>query len=112
MKDKFRKFDYHYWIIVLLAIVFLVLTTRMGSFFGSSIDWYNQHIRFPEYFRTLFYETGDFFPNFAFNIGSGQNIYNFSYYGFLSPVILPSYFMPWVSMIDYIIILVTFCKDD
>lgn len=105
MKDKFRKFDYHYWIIVLLAIVFLVLTTRMGSFFGSSIDWYNQHIRFPEYFRTLFYETGDFFPNFAFNIGSGQNIYNFSYYGLYNPLLLFSYLLPFVKMIDYIQVL-------
>ena len=49
--------------------------------FGANMDWISQHSVFPEYFRQQFYETGQFFPEFAANIGGGQNIYNFSYYG-------------------------------
>lgn len=69
---------------------------------GSQVDWDSQHWIFPEYFRTLFYETKDLFPSFAFNIGAGQNIYNMSYYGLLSPVVLLSYLFPFVKMVNYI----------
>ena len=57
---------------------------------------------FPDYLRKLFYDTGDIFPNFAFNLGGGQNIYNISYYGLFNPIILISYLLPFVSMITYI----------
>ena len=57
---------------------------------------------FPDYLRKLFYDTGDFFPNFAFNLGGGQNIYNISYYGLFNPIILISYLLPFVSMMTYI----------
>jgi len=91
-------------IIILVALIpFLILF--WGSIFGSETDFINQHIVFPEYFRTLFYETKNFFPSFAFNIGGGQNIYNFSYYGFLNPVILLSYLFPFLDMGIYIIII-------
>ena len=59
--------------------------------FGSKVDWISQHSVLPDYFRQLFYETGNLFPNFAPDIGGGQNIYNFSYYGLFSPLILLSY---------------------
>ena len=42
--------------------------------FGSTMDWNNQHIIFPDYFRSRFYQTGQLFPNFASAIGAGQNI--------------------------------------
>lgn len=70
--------------------------------FGSKVDWISQHSVIPEYFRQLFYDTGELFPDFAYHIGGGQNIYNFSYYGLYSPVILFSYFLPFVKMSDYI----------
>lgn len=66
------------------------------------MDWISQHTVFPDYFRTLFYETGDLFPNYAANLGAGQNLFNFSYYGFLSPVVLVSYLFPFVKMPVYI----------
>lgn len=87
-------------IVFFLAYVFIV--TQFKYFYGSTLDWNAQHSIIPEYFRSLFYKTGDLFPDFAFNLGSGQNIYNFSYYGLLSPIILFSYFFPFVSMPDYI----------
>lgn len=74
---------------------------RQGIF-GSKIDWISQHSVLPDYFRRLFYETGNLFPNFAPNLGGGQNIYNFSYYGLYNPIILISYLFPFVKMSDYI----------
>lgn len=87
-------------LIVYLAIVILI--TRFKFSYGSVIDWNNQHYAFAEYFRNLFYETKNFFPSFAPQIGAGQNIYSFSYYGLFNPLILPSYLLPFVSMSDYI----------
>jgi len=88
-----------------LGIVILSVTgfyMIRNGFLGSSTDWINQHTVFPDYFRSLFYATGNLFPNYAANIGGGQNIYNFSYYGFLNPVIMISYLLPHVRMTSYI----------
>lgn len=80
-----------------------------GKVFGANVDWISQHSVLPEYFRQQFYETGNLFPEFAANIGGGQNIYNFSYYGLYSPLILPSYLLPSVKMSDYIIAVSILC---
>lgn len=77
--------------------------------FGSKIDWISQHSVFPDYFRQLFFETGDLFPEFAPCIGGGQNIYNFAYYGLYNPLILPSYFLPFIKMSDYLIAVSIIC---
>jgi uncharacterized membrane protein YfhO len=89
--------------VIVLIVIFS--TKDFNNLFGSTTDWLSQHIVFPDYFRTLFYETKNLTPNFAFNIGAGQNIYYFSYYGLLNPYILISYFLPFISMTTYIIIL-------
>lgn len=75
---------------------------RLGVF-GAKVDWISQHSVLPEYFRQQFYETGEMFPEFAANIGGGQNIYNFAYYGLYSPIVLISYLLPFVKMSDYMI---------
>ena len=61
--------------------------------FGANMDWISQHSVFPEYFRQQFYQTGQFFPEYAANIGGGQNIYNFSYYGLYNPIVLIAYLL-------------------
>ncbi len=81
---------------------------RLGVF-GAKVDWISQHSVFPDYFRKQFYETGELFPEFARNLGAGQNIYNFSYYGLLSPLILPSYLLPFVKMTDYLMAVQILC---
>ncbi len=73
------------------------------------VDWISQHSVFPDYFRRLFYETGKLLPDFAPNIGGGQNIYNFSYYGLYSPVVLFSYLLPFVKMGTYIMVSSVVC---
>lgn len=91
-----------YLILAGMVIFFVSCFVLRQGVFGSKIDWLNQHSVIPDYFRQQFYDTGKLFPEFAANIGGGQNIYNFSYYGLYSPVILFSYLLPWVKMSDYI----------
>ena len=92
-------------VLLLVGAFFIVyfLITESNYLFGSTKDWNQQHWLIPEYFRNLFYENFDLFPDFAFNLGSGQNIYNFSYYGFLNPIILVSYLFPFITMRSYVI---------
>ena len=100
-----KKKDYINLIIIFgLCIFIILLATRFKYLFGSDTDWLNQHTVFPEYLRNMFYETGKLIPNFSLNYGAGQNMFNISYYGLLSPLILPSYLMPHVSMVTYMTI--------
>lgn len=95
-----------------LAILFYIITyiliyvsiTKNNYIFASKIDFSIQHYVIPEYFRSLFYQTKNIFPDFAPNLGSGQNIYYLSYYGLLNPIIIISYFFPKITMLNYIII--------
>ena len=102
---KLKSIDKNYLFIIIFCFILLFLVIPENYVFGSKVDWVSQHIVFPDYFRKLFYKTGNLFPNFALSIGAGQNIYNFSYYGLLNPLILLSYLFPMVSMKDYIIFL-------
>lgn len=103
--NKERRKDIIVHLVYLLIIFFIYfILTKNKYIFGSVTDFQAQHYLFPEYFRNLFYHTKDLFPDFAFNLGGGQNIYYFSYYGLLSPIILLSYLFPMIKMIDYIII--------
>jgi len=89
--------------LILLTSMATYLIVDEGFIFGSKTDWINQHTIFPEYFRNLFYETKKIIPNFATHIGAGQNIFHFSYYGLLNPMILLSYLAPKIEMTTYII---------
>lgn len=91
-------------ILIAYGLLMLGLLLGVGNLFGSRVDWLGQHIVFPDTFRQAFYESGQLIPNFLFGIGGGQNIFNFIYYGFLSPGILFSYFLPFVDMTMYIIV--------
>ena len=93
-------------IIILLVIgILCVLGVFIsGNLFGSNMDWLNQHVVFADYFRNLFYETGTLLPQISWNLGLGQNIYNFSYYGLLNPIILISYLLPFIDMTKYIML--------
>ena len=77
--------------------------------FGANMDWISQHSVFPEYFRQQFYQTGQFFPEYAANIGGGQNIYNFSYYGLYNPIVLIAYLLPFMKMSDYLMAACVIC---
>lgn len=86
----------------LIQVIFLM----QGQYvFGSNVDWMKQHIVFPDYFRNLFYQTGDLFPEFSLHLGSGQNIFYFAYYGLYSPITFLSYLFPFLPMGVYLIII-------
>ena len=99
-----NKKDYKLVTIILLILSGTIVFLTKGHYlYGSTTDWITQHYRIPEYFRNLFYETHNLFPNFAFHLGAGQNIFYLSYYGLFSPIILLSYLFPFISMQNYII---------
>ena len=97
-----RKSRMIYPFLCLLTVFMCWLFTGHHEIFGAQTDWINQHSVIPDYFRQQFYSTGKFFPEFAPNLGGGQNIYNFAYYGLFSPLILPSYLLPFIKMEDYL----------
>ena len=103
MKKNIKKDIINLLILFITFFIVFLMITKFEFWFGSTKDWNQQHWVIPEYFRSLFYETHDLFPDFAFNLGSGQNIYNFAYYGYLNPVILISYLLPFISMQSYIV---------
>ncbi len=98
MKTKMKPYVF-LTVLSLLAIWFFV--TRFAPF-ATNGDWSTQHSVIPEQFRQQFYETGQLFPEFTANLGGGQNIYHYSYYGLFNPVLLPSYLLPFVKMSDYL----------
>lgn len=101
---KFTKENYFHLLVfaILLAVYVLLATKGFNFLYGSSVDWDCQHYVIPDYFRQLFYKTGNLLPSFAFNLGNGQNIFNFSYYGLLNPIILISYLFPFIDMAVYV----------
>jgi len=88
-------------IILAYGLIIIALFVGIGKIYGSYIDWLGQHATIPDVFRQNFYQTGRLIPNFIFDLGGGQNVFNFAYYGFLSPVFLLSYALPFVSMTAY-----------
>ncbi|MGI6094029.1 MAG: YfhO family protein [Lachnospiraceae bacterium] len=98
---KWRKI-LPYLFLAFLTFFFCWLFCIRQGVFGAKMDWLSQHSAFLEYFRKQFYDTGQLFPEFAANIGGGQNIYHFSYYGLYSPVVFFSYLLPFVKMSDYL----------
>lgn len=111
---KFEKkeiFNIFALLFIYLIIIFLLNTKDI--IYGSEIDWLSQHYTFAEYFRNLFFENGNLIPSFSMNLGAGQNIFNFAYYGLLSPIVLISYLFPSVPMENYlscsIIIFIALC---
>ena len=97
VKSLFRK-DWTAAGLFFFALFLCWLFVLRYGVFGSSIDWISQHSTLADYFRKRFYATGNLFPEFAWNLGGGQNIYNFAYYGLFSPVVLLSCCFPFIPM--------------
>lgn len=100
-----RKKDFwNLFFLTVLVLGIIVCFIYPNKLFGSVTDWGSQHTMIPEYLRTLFYQTGDLFPDFMMHLGSGQNIYNISYYGLLNPIVLLSFLFPFIKMVDFMTI--------
>ena len=99
-----KKNKINYLIIIVYSIFLISIFLGLNHLYGSNTDWISQHSVIPDYFRKIFYETKNLVPDLAINLGAGQNIFNYGYYGLLSPIILFSYLLPFVKMSTYIII--------
>ncbi len=77
---KIEKIKIPLLLFCMCLVVCWIFVLQYGIF-GSNLDWINQHSVLPDYFRQRFYDTGQLFPDIAWNLGAGQNIYNFSYFG-------------------------------
>ncbi len=97
---KYSKTDFLNILLIIASffVIFFIVLKNGNYIYGSEIDFSKQHYLIPEYFRELFYDTKNFFPSFAFNLGMGQNIFNFSYYGLFNPIIMLSYFLPFLNI--------------
>ena len=86
--------------LLLLAAVGLGLIRLMvppDRMFGSSVDWYSQHVTIVDAMRKEFYASGNLLPDWT-PLGSGSNFFSFSYYGFLRPDVLLSFALPGVAV--------------
>lgn len=101
--ERKQRWKQHAGVLILLALFAaeILFVTRGGHLYGYDYDWNAQHVEFPNYMRNLFYSTGKLFPDFAANLGGGQNIYYIAYYGLFSPVVLLSYLLPFIPMLSY-----------
>ena len=100
---KLKKNNWiHLAVLTLMYLAMVLAITGFKYAYGSDLDWSAQHFAIPDNFRREFYRTGNLFPSFLFNIGAGENIYDLSYYGLFSPIILLSYLFPFVPMYIYI----------
>lgn len=100
-----KKRDYKNILILLLIGISVILGIFLcGNIFGANMDFINQHTTIPEYFRQYFYEYKKLIPDIIYNLGLGENAFNFSYYGLLNPIILISYLLPFISMTNYVMI--------
>lgn len=106
MRNKIKKNIVLVHTVIILFVILLefFLLSRNKYILGSDGDWFIQSTSFYEYFRNLFYETGELFPDLALHIGGGQNIYYFAYYGLFSPYLILFYLFPFVNAGDYIVI--------
>ena len=93
-----RKQIYPYIFLTCLALIMVVVIIPSKNIFGSNTDWLSQHVNIADYLRQLILDNKSIFPDFAFNLGAGQNIYNFSYYGLLRPDILLSCLFPFIEI--------------
>ncbi|MEF2782452.1 MAG: YfhO family protein [Clostridium sp.] len=75
-----------------------------GKIYGSEVDWFSQHVTLADTFRMKFFNSGQIYPDFFWNLGAGQNMAEFIYYGLLRPEIIVSYLFPMISTMDYIIV--------
>ena len=104
-----KKLNKKDWVNILIILspflIFFLSVYFLGYIYGSKTDWICQHYSLPSFLRILFYDSKKFLPNFALNLGAGQNIYYLVYHSLFNPLIMLSYLFPYIEMSTYIIIL-------
>lgn len=80
-----------------LFVLLILLSWPKGCLYGSTIDWYSQHVILAETIRTACLEERTLAPAWL-SLGGGSNGYQFAYYGYFRPDILIGCLMPEVPM--------------
>ena len=101
--NRLNKKDFIYLAISIISFILLVLLVTDNTFLYASTS-NQEYINYTNYLRNLFYNTKELIPDFSLSLNNGINIFNLVEYGFLNPIILISYLLPFVSMTNYIII--------
>ena len=101
--QRLNKKDFIYLAISIISFILLVLLVTDSTFLYASSSNI-EYINISNYLRNAFYETKDLIPDFALSINNGINIYNLVDYGFLNPIVILSYLLPFISMTNYIIL--------
>ena len=102
VKKKTDK-KWAYPALLALAVLFVVgLSVPPGSVYGSTTDWFSQHVALAETIRTECLRQGTLLPEYV-SLGGGSNGFMFSYYGFLRPDILAGCVLTDVPMLYLVI---------
>lgn len=98
-----KKQFYPIIFLTLLTLLLVFLIVPNSNILGSNMDWLSQHVNIGDYIRNTMLDNKTLFPDFAFNLGGGQNIYNLSYYGLFRPDVLIGCLIPSIAMKDIVI---------
>lgn len=96
-KSAKRK-NFIYLLILAAAFLALIrLSWPEGYLYGSTIDWYSQHVTLAETIRDVCRKQGTLAPAWM-PLGGGSNGYQFAYYGYFRPDIIIGCLLPEVPM--------------
>ena len=90
-----------YGILFITFLMILVMLCKGSRLFGSTTDWYNQHVVFADFFRLL--ASSHALPSsLAIQLGAGMNLFHLSYYGLFNPLLYGSLLVPFLDMSFYL----------
>ena len=84
-------------ILVAMFVCLIGLIMPEGCFFGSTTDWYDQHVTLAETIRKICLQEKTLAPAWI-PLGGGSNGFQFAYYGYYRPDIIIGCLFPQMPM--------------
>ena len=84
-------------ILVAVFVLLIRLVWPDGCFYGSTTDWYNQHVTLAETIRNMCMQERTLAPSWI-SLGGGSNGFQFAYYGYYRPDIIIGCLFPQIPM--------------
>ena len=84
-------------VLVAVFVCLISLILPEGCFYGSTTDWYNQHVTLAETIRKVCLQEKTLAPAWI-SLGGGSNGFQFAYYGYYRPDIIIGCLFPQVPM--------------
>ena len=84
-------------ILVAVFVLLICLVWPDGCFYGSTTDWYNQHVTLAETIRNVCMQERTLAPSWI-SLGGGSNGFQFAYYGYYRPDIIIGCLFPQIPM--------------